>query len=85
VNAFILRHIRTLEMICVLMRISSFGIMSWMGPSSPFRFIWAFNTIDAVMLSWCSVLKKDLAYTILNVFWVILGIIGIIRASAVIH
>jgi hypothetical protein len=35
------------------------------------------------MLAWCSVIKKDLAYSILNVFWVIIGIIGILRAGGV--
>jgi hypothetical protein len=46
-------------------------------------FVWIFNTIDAVMLAWCSVIKKDLAYSILNVFWVIIGIIGMLRAASV--
>jgi hypothetical protein len=46
-------------------------------------FVWIFNTIDAVMLAWCSVIKKDLAYSILNVFWVVIGIIGILRAGSV--
>ena len=84
-NEFILTHIRALELVGVLMRISSFSLVSWLGPSSPFLFVWVFNTIDAVMLSWCSVLKKDLAYSILNVFWVIIGIVGILRAGAVLH
>jgi len=41
-----------------------------------------FNTVDAVMLSWCSILKKDEAYTMLNVFWIIVGVIGILRAGS---
>jgi len=44
-----------------------------------------FNTIDAVMLSWCSVLKKDRAYTMLNMFWIMVGVVGILRASDFIH
>ena len=79
-NAFILKYIRTIEMVGVMMRISSFGLVSWLGPDSPFMFVWIFNTIDAVMLSWCSILKKDAAYSILNVFWVVIGIIGMLRA-----
>jgi len=71
-------------MIGVLMRIISFTLVSWLGPQSPFLFVWIFNTIDAVMLSWCSILKKDKAYTLLNVFWIMVGIIGIVRASQVI-
>ncbi len=82
-NAFIMKHIRKVELVGVLMRISSFSLVSWLGPASPFLFVWIFNTIDAVMLAWCSILKKDLAYSILNVFWVVIGIIGILRASAI--
>lgn len=66
-NAFVLKHIRVIELIGVLMRIGSFSMVSWLGPSSPFHFVWIFNTIDAVMLSWCSLLKKDVAYSLLNV------------------
>jgi hypothetical protein len=44
------------------------------------QFVWAFNTTDAVLLSWCSVLKKDSAYTILNVFWIGVGVVGMFRA-----
>jgi len=69
-------------MVGVLMRIFSFSLVSWMGAESPFFFVWAFNTTDAVILSWCSVLKKDNAYTLLNVFWIMVGIIGMLRASA---
>ena len=81
VNAAMLRHIRTLELVGVLMPIFSFSLVSWLGPESPFLFVWVFNTIDAVLLSWCAVLKRDLAYTVLNVFWVGVGLVGIVRAS----
>jgi hypothetical protein len=68
-------------MLGVLMRIFSFSLVSWMGAESPFMFVWAFNTTDAVILSWCSILKKDSAYTMLNVFWIMVGIVGMFRAS----
>lgn len=84
-TAFIVRYMRVIELIGVLMRITSFGLVSWLGPSSPFLFVWIFNTTDAVMLSWCAILKRDLAYSILNVFWVMIGLIGIIRASSFVH
>ena len=84
-NTFVLKHIRKIELIGVLMRIASFSLVSWLGPDSPFMFVWIFNTIDAIMLSWCSVLKKDMAYSILNVFWVIIGIIGIVRAAGMVQ
>lgn len=80
VNDWILRHIRALEMIGVLMRIFSFSLVSWLGPASPFLFVWVFNTIDAVLLSWCAWLKRDAAYTVLNVFWILVGVVGIWRA-----
>lgn len=84
-NAVVRRHIRLIEMIGVLMRITSFTLVSWMGPDSPFLFVWAFNTIDAVMLSWCSALKRDNAYTLLNTFWIMVGVIGMARASGMLH
>jgi hypothetical protein len=80
-NSFIFKHIKFVEMTGVLMRIFSFSLVSWMGPESPFMFVWVFNTTHAVMLSWCSILKKDSAYTVLNVFWIFVGIVGIFRAS----
>lgn len=84
-NAFILKHIRVVEMIGVLMRVFSFSLVSWLGPQSPFMFVWIFNTADAIILSWCSVLKKDQAYTVLNLFWIAVGVVGILRAGDVIH
>lgn len=74
-----------IELIGILMRVSSFSLVSWLGPASPFMFVWVFNTIDAIMLAWCSVLKRDIAYSILNVFWVVIGVIGILRAGGVFH
>lgn len=69
-------------MIGVLMRVSSFSLVSWMGAESPFFFVWAFNTTDAVILSWCSILKKDNAYSLLNVFWIMVGVVGMLRACS---
>ena len=80
-NALVKFHIRTIEMIGVLMRIFSFSLVSWLGPESPFLFVWAFNTTDAVMLAWCSCIKRDPAYIVLNVFWVGVGIVGMARAA----
>lgn len=80
-NRFILENIRSIEMLGVLMRIFSFSLVSWMGPSSPFLFVWAFNTVDAVVLSWCAILKRDAAYSLLNLFWIVVGIVGMLRAG----
>lgn len=81
INAFVLRNMQTLEMIGVLMRIFSFSLVSWMGPQSPFMFVWVFNTIDAMLLSWCAVVRRDPAYITLNVFWIMVGIVGVARAG----
>jgi hypothetical protein len=66
INQFVLQNVKAIEMVGVLMRIFSFSLVSWLGPASPFLFVWIFNTVDAVMLAWCSVLKKDNAYTLLK-------------------
>jgi hypothetical protein len=85
INVFVSTNLRLFEMIGVIMRIISFTLVSWLGPESPFLFVWIFNTIDALLLSWCALLKKDSAYILLNVFWVIVGLIGILRASGQLH
>jgi hypothetical protein len=84
-NAAVTRHLRSIEMIGVLMRIFSFSLVSWLGPDSPFLFVWAFNTADALLLTWCALIKKDPAYTVLNVFWVGVGIVGMVRAAGFTH
>ena len=80
-NPFVQKHIKAVEMVGVIMRIGSFSLVSWLGPHSPFLFVWIFNTIDAIGLTWCAVLKRDLAYTLLNAFWIIIGLVGILRVS----
>jgi phosphoglycerol transferase MdoB-like AlkP superfamily enzyme len=80
INAFILKHIKLLEVVGVVMRIVSFTLVSYLGPASPFLFVWIFNTIDAVILSWCSILQKNKAYSLLNLFWILVGLLGIYKA-----
>ena len=84
-NAFVLRHIKIIEMIGVLMRVFSFSLVSWLGPKSPFMFVWIFNTTDALVLTWCSTLKRDTAYMVLNAFWILVGLVGILRAGNLVH
>jgi hypothetical protein len=50
-----------MEMIGVVMRIISFSLVSWLGPASPFMFVWIFNTVDAILLTYCARLKRDAA------------------------
>ena len=80
-NELVNRHRSRIELVAVMMRIVSFSLVSWLGPKSPFFFVWAFNTIDALALSWCAILRKDRAYTLLNVFWIGVGIVGMLRAK----
>jgi hypothetical protein len=80
-NAFILSRMKALEMTGVVMRIFSFGLVSWLGPLSPFMFVWIFNTLDAVLLTWCAAVRKDAAYTLLNSFWILIGLVGMARAG----
>jgi hypothetical protein len=84
-NPFIRKNIKTLELTGVVMRIGSFSLVSWLGPQSPFMFVWIFNTIDAVLLTWCATLKRDFAYTLLNAFWILIGAVGIARAGGWLH
>ena len=84
-NQFVIKHLKSIEMTGVMMRISSFSLVSWMGSESPFMLVWVVNTADAVVLSWCAILKKDQAYTLLNVFWIMVGVVGILRAGAFFH
>jgi len=84
-NAWLMRHIRSAEMIGVLMRIFSFSLVSWLGPESPFLFVWIVNTVDAILLSWCALLRRDPAYTVLNLFWILVGLVGIARANGLLH
>jgi hypothetical protein len=81
VTDFIKNNIPAFEMLGVIMRIISFTLVSWLGPASPFMFVWIFNTVDAVLLTYCATLKQDRAYTLLNGFWIVVGIIGIMRAG----
>jgi hypothetical protein len=78
---FIKSHIPQMEMVGVLMRIFCFTLVSWLGPASPFMLVWIVNTIDAMLLTYCATLKKDKAYTLLNGFWILVGIVGILRAG----
>jgi hypothetical protein len=81
ITGFIKNNIPAFEMLGVIMRIISFTLVSWLGPASPFMFVWIFNTIDAILLTYCAVLKQDRAYTLLNAFWILVGAVGILRAG----
>jgi hypothetical protein len=81
IRTFVENNLSELEMLGVVMRIISFTLVSWLGPNSPFMFVWTFNTLDAILLTYCAMIRKDKAYTLLNGFWILVGLVGIARAG----
>lgn len=71
------RVLEFLEGIGVVMRIMAFGVLSVMGKETPFLLMWIWNTIDAIILTYCAWERNNRSYIILNIFWMIVGIIGI--------
>ena len=70
-------RVKLLENIGVVMRIIAFGTLSIMGPGTPFLLMWIWNTIDAVILTYCACERENKAYLILNIFWMLVGLVGI--------
>lgn len=66
-----------LEGIGVLMRILAFGVLSIMGKDTPFLWMWIWNSIDAVLLTYCAHQRGNKPYILLNAFWLVVGVIGI--------
>ena len=71
------KWVKLLENIGVVMRIIAFGTLSIMGPGTPFLLMWIWNTIDAIILTYAAWERSNRAYLILNIFWMLVGIIGI--------
>ena len=71
------KSVKLLELIGVVMRVMAFGTLSIMGPNTPFLAMWIWNTIDAIILTYASWERDNRAYLILNIFWMIVGIVGI--------
>jgi hypothetical protein len=69
--------VKLLENIGVVMRIIAFGTLSIMGGDTPFLYMWIWNTIDAVILTYCAWERSNRAYLILNIFWMFVGLVGI--------
>jgi hypothetical protein len=66
-----------MEGIGVVIRISTFAMLSVMGKDTPFFWMWAFNTFDAVLLTYCAWERDNKPYILMNTFWLIVGVIGI--------
>jgi hypothetical protein len=71
------KQIQFLELIGVVMRIMAFGTLSVMNKDTPFLLMWIWNTIDAIILTYCAWERDNKPYILLNIFWLIVGVIGI--------
>ncbi len=71
------RTLNILEGIGVGMRILSFTALSIMGKSTPFLALGLINTFDAILLTYCAIVRKNNSYIVLNLFWILVGLIGI--------
>jgi hypothetical protein len=69
--------VKLMENIGVVMRIIAFGTLSIMGPQTPFLLMWIWNTIDAIILTYAAWERGNRAYIILNIFWCLVGLVGI--------
>lgn len=82
------KHVKLLENIGVVMRVLAFGTLSIMGPGTPFLLMWIWNTIDAIILTYAAWERGNKAYLILNIFWMLVGLVGIytsIFGNAITH
>jgi hypothetical protein len=66
-----------MEGIGVVMRIAAFGMLSIMGKDTPFFWMWIWNTTDALLLTYCAWERDNRPYLLMNVFWLIVGVVGI--------
>ena len=71
------KQIEFLELIGVVMRVIAFGTLSVMNKDTPFLLMWIWNTVDAVILTYCAWERNNRPYNLLNIFWLIVGVVGI--------
>jgi hypothetical protein len=71
------KQIELLELIGVVMRVIAFGTLSIMNKDTPFLLMWIWNTVDAVILTYCAWERDNRPYILLNIFWLIVGVVGI--------
>ncbi len=66
-----------MEGVGVVMRIMAFGLLSIMGKDTPFLWMWVWNTIDALIVTYCAWERDNRPYILMNFFWLIVGAVGI--------
>jgi hypothetical protein len=79
-NGKLIKSEKTLELlegIGVIMRIMAFGTLSIMGKDTPFLWMWIWNTLDAMILTYCAWERNNKPYILMNTFWLFVGIVGI--------
>jgi hypothetical protein len=52
-------------------------MLSVMGKDTPFFWMWVWNTIDAIILTYCAWERDNKPYILMNTFWLIVGAVGI--------
>jgi hypothetical protein len=52
-------------------------MLSILNKDTPFLLMWIWNTIDALILTYCAWERSNTPYIILNIFWLIVGAVGI--------
>ena len=65
------------EGIGVGMRILAFGMLSVLNKDTPFLWMWIINTFDAIILTYCAHRRENRPYMVLNLFWLLVGLVGI--------
>jgi len=65
------------EGIGVGMRILAFGMLSVLNKDTPFLWMWIINTVDAIILTYCAHRRENRPYMVLNLFWLLVGLVGI--------
>ena len=71
------KGLELLEGIGVVMRILAFGMLSILNKNTPFLAMWIINTIDSIILTYCAWERNNRPYILLNIFWLIVGLVGI--------
>jgi len=71
------KWIELMEGFGVAMRIFSFGMLAILGKDTPLLTMWIINTLDALILTYCAWERNNRPYILLNVFWLIVGVVGI--------
>ena len=71
------RWINFWEGIGIAIKILAFGMLSILNKDTPFLTMWILTTVDAIILTYCAWRRGNRPYITLNLFWLIIGLVGI--------